>query len=108
MTTTQVLAASQTTGEAGMKWFEEAIDAVRQFTWVFEDAKNRNIENILILYIDHLYRMNYMDFVQKPGIVIITIHPRNHSGHNETSHLMETREMGLVRSTHRLGSIRED
>ncbi|KAJ6670140.1 GLUCOSE-1-PHOSPHATE ADENYLYLTRANSFERASE-RELATED, partial [Salix viminalis] len=59
-----VLATSQTTGEAGMNWFEGTTDAVRQFTWVFEDAKNRNIENILILYIDHLYRMNYMDFVQ--------------------------------------------
>ncbi|KAG5228122.1 hypothetical protein IMY05_016G0063900 [Salix suchowensis] len=28
------------------------------------DAKNRNIENILILYGDHLYQMNYMDFVK--------------------------------------------
>ncbi|KAJ6712525.1 GLUCOSE-1-PHOSPHATE ADENYLYLTRANSFERASE LARGE SUBUNIT 3 CHLOROPLASTIC [Salix purpurea] len=60
----EVLAASQTTRAVGMKWFEGTTDAVRQFTWVFEDAKNRNIENILILYRDHLYRMNYMDFVQ--------------------------------------------
>uniref|UniRef100_A0A6N2LBV5 Nucleotidyl transferase domain-containing protein n=1 Tax=Salix viminalis TaxID=40686 RepID=A0A6N2LBV5_SALVM len=51
-----------------MKWFEGTTDAVRQFTWVFEDAKNRNIENILILYRDHLYRMNYMDFVQQHHI----------------------------------------
>ncbi|KAJ6389756.1 hypothetical protein OIU77_027973 [Salix suchowensis] len=63
-----VLAASQTIGEAGMKWFEGTTDVVRQFTWVFEDAKNRNIENILILYRDHLYRMNYMDFVQQHPI----------------------------------------
>ncbi|RVX12190.1 Glucose-1-phosphate adenylyltransferase large subunit 1 [Vitis vinifera] len=43
------------TREAGMKWFEGTADA---------DAKNKNIENILILSGDHLYRMDYMDFVQ--------------------------------------------
>ncbi|KAI3441290.1 uncharacterized protein J3R85_002562 [Psidium guajava] len=60
----EVLAATQTPGEAGKKWFEGTADAVRKFTWVFEDAKNRNVENILILAGDHLYRMDYMDFVQ--------------------------------------------
>lgn len=60
----EVLAATQTSGEAGMQWFQGTADAVRQFTWVFEDAKNRNIENVLILSGDHLYRMDYMDFVQ--------------------------------------------
>ncbi|MBO8631153.1 glucose-1-phosphate adenylyltransferase, partial [Staphylococcus aureus] len=47
------------------RWFQGTADAVRQFTWVFEDYKNRNIEHILILSGDHLYRMDYMDFVQK-------------------------------------------
>lgn len=60
----EVLAATQTPGEAGMKWFQGTADAVRQFTWVFEDVKNRNVENIVILSGDHLYRMDYMDFVQ--------------------------------------------
>uniref|UniRef100_A0A2P2JW48 AGPase large subunit protein n=1 Tax=Rhizophora mucronata TaxID=61149 RepID=A0A2P2JW48_RHIMU len=60
----EVLAATQTPGEAGMRWFQGTADAVRQFIWVFEDAKNRNIENILILCGDHLYRMDYTDFVQ--------------------------------------------
>ncbi|XP_071923947.1 glucose-1-phosphate adenylyltransferase large subunit 2, chloroplastic/amyloplastic isoform X2 [Coffea arabica] len=60
-----VLAATQTSGEAGKKWFQGTADAVRQFTWVFEDAKNKNVEHIVILSGDHLYRMNYMDFVQK-------------------------------------------
>ncbi|KAK4835734.1 hypothetical protein QYF36_013799 [Acer negundo] len=60
----EVLAATQTPGEAGKKWFQGTADAVRQFTWVFEDAKNRNVENILILAGDHLYRMDYMNFVQ--------------------------------------------
>ncbi|KAI8015239.1 hypothetical protein LOK49_LG05G03671 [Camellia lanceoleosa] len=61
----EVLAATQTPGEAGKKWFQGTADAVRQFVWVFEDAKNKNVENILILSGDHLYRMDYMDFVQK-------------------------------------------
>lgn len=61
----EVLAATQTPGEAGKKWFQGTADAVRQFVWVFEDAKNKSIEHILILSGDHLYRMDYMDFVQK-------------------------------------------
>jgi len=32
----QVLAATQTPGEAGMNWFQGTADAVRQFTWLFE------------------------------------------------------------------------
>ncbi|MED6205752.1 hypothetical protein PIB30_020721 [Stylosanthes scabra] len=59
-----VLAATQIPGEAGKKWFQGTADAVRQFIWVFQDAKNKNNENILRLSGDHLYRMDYMDFVQ--------------------------------------------
>ncbi|CAK9176388.1 unnamed protein product [Ilex paraguariensis] len=61
----EVLAATQTPGDAGKRWFQGTADAVRQFIWVFEDAKNKNVEHILILSGDHLYRMDYMDFVQK-------------------------------------------
>ncbi|XP_047328425.1 glucose-1-phosphate adenylyltransferase large subunit, chloroplastic/amyloplastic-like [Impatiens glandulifera] len=61
----EVLAATQTPGEAGKKWFQGTADAVRQFVWVFEDAKNKNVEHIVILSGDHLYRMNYLEFVQK-------------------------------------------
>lgn len=32
----QVLAATQTPGEAGKRWFQGTADAVRQFVWVFE------------------------------------------------------------------------
>lgn len=32
----QVLAATQTPGERGKKWFQGTADAVRQFIWVFE------------------------------------------------------------------------
>ncbi|TYH85495.1 hypothetical protein ES332_D02G270600v1 [Gossypium tomentosum] len=60
----EVLAATQTSGEAGKKWFQGTADAVRQFIWLFEDAKNRDIENILILCGDHLYRMDYIEFLQ--------------------------------------------
>ncbi|KAM7475018.1 hypothetical protein LguiB_022261 [Lonicera macranthoides] len=60
----EVLAATQTPGEAGMNWFQGTADAVRQFTWVFEDAKNKDIENVLILSGDQLYRMDYMDLIQ--------------------------------------------
>ncbi|GJV66949.1 glucose-1-phosphate adenylyltransferase large subunit 1-like protein [Tanacetum coccineum] len=60
----EVLAATQTPGEAGMNWFQGTADAVRQFTWVFEDAKNKDIEDILILSGDHLYRMDYLNLLQ--------------------------------------------
>ncbi|KAE9593740.1 putative glucose-1-phosphate adenylyltransferase [Lupinus albus] len=61
----EVLAATQTAGESGNKWFEGTADAVRQFLWLFEDAEHKNIENVLILCGDQLYRMDYMDLVQK-------------------------------------------
>lgn len=60
----EVLAATQTAGEAGKKWFQGTADAVRQFIWLFEDARNKHIENVLILSGDQLYRMDYMDLVQ--------------------------------------------
>ncbi|XP_024530960.1 glucose-1-phosphate adenylyltransferase large subunit 1 isoform X2 [Selaginella moellendorffii] len=61
----EVLAATQTPGEAGMNWFQGTADAVRQFTWVFEDTRSKEIENVLVLSGDHLYRMDYMEFIQK-------------------------------------------
>lgn len=35
----QVLAATQTPGDAGKMWFQGTADAVRQFIWVFEVHK---------------------------------------------------------------------
>ncbi|CAL5194894.1 unnamed protein product [Lathyrus oleraceus] len=61
----EVLAASQTLGESGNKWFQGTADAVRRFLWLFEDAEHKNIENILILCGDQLYRMDYMELVKK-------------------------------------------
>ncbi|GAB2291276.1 Glucose-1-phosphate adenylyltransferase large subunit 1 [Dionaea muscipula] len=60
----EILAATQTPGEAGMNWFQGTADAVRQFLWLFKDAKNKEIDNILILSGDQLYRMDYMELVQ--------------------------------------------
>ncbi|XP_030470470.1 glucose-1-phosphate adenylyltransferase large subunit 3, chloroplastic/amyloplastic-like isoform X2 [Syzygium oleosum] len=60
----EVLAATQTPGESGKRWFQGTADAVRQFHWLFEDARSKDIEDVLILSGDHLYRMDYMDFVQ--------------------------------------------
>ncbi|KAJ8433033.1 hypothetical protein Cgig2_015460 [Carnegiea gigantea] len=39
-------------------------DAVRQFCWLLEDQRSKDVEDVLILSGDHLYRMDYMDFVQ--------------------------------------------
>ncbi|KAL0334714.1 UNVERIFIED_CONTAM: Glucose-1-phosphate adenylyltransferase large subunit [Sesamum radiatum] len=44
----EVLAATQTAGETGNRWFQGTADAVRQFIWLFEDAKAKDIDNVLI------------------------------------------------------------
>ncbi|KAG2546108.1 glucose-1-phosphate adenylyltransferase large subunit 1, chloroplastic/amyloplastic-like isoform X2 [Panicum virgatum] len=60
----EVLAATQRPGTEGKRWFQGTADAVRQFDWLFDDARAKDIEDVLILSGDHLYRMDYMDFVQ--------------------------------------------
>ncbi|KAF8675435.1 hypothetical protein HU200_047805 [Digitaria exilis] len=60
----EVLAATQRPGSEGKRWFQGTADAVRQFDFLFDDARNKDIEDVLILSGDHLYRMDYMDFVQ--------------------------------------------
>jgi len=57
----EVLAASQTT--ASKKWFQGTADAVRQYMWLFEEACRDGVEDFLILSGDHLYRMDYSEFV---------------------------------------------
>lgn len=57
----EVLAATQTPTEK--EWFQGTADAVRQYTWLLSDIKNRVVEDIVILSGDHLYRMDYMKFV---------------------------------------------
>ena len=56
-----ILAAEQT--RRGGTWFQGTADAVRQ-SWIHICEKGRNVERILILSGDHLYRMNYRDFAK--------------------------------------------
>ncbi|KAL9255940.1 Glucose-1-phosphate adenylyltransferase large subunit 1, chloroplastic-like protein [Drosera capensis] len=69
----EVLAATQTPGEEGKRWFQGTADAVRQFDWLFEDPRSREIEDVIILSGDHLYRMDYMDFSHRKSGADITI-----------------------------------
>jgi len=57
----EVLSATQTPTEK--VWFQGTADAVRQYKWMIQDVKNRAVEDVVILSGDHLYRMDYMKFV---------------------------------------------
>ena len=48
-----MLAATQTPTDK--EWFQGTADAVRQYAWLFEDIKNRVIQDIVILSGDHLW-----------------------------------------------------
>ena len=56
----EVLAAQQTLESPS--WFEGTADAVRKYRWLFEEW---DVDQYLILSGDHLYRMNYADFIQR-------------------------------------------
>jgi len=57
----EVLAAQQS--PTNPNWFQGTADAVRQYMWLFEEAMASGMEDFLILSGDHLYRMDYSDFV---------------------------------------------
>jgi len=57
----EVLAATQTPTQKD--WFAGTADAIRSYSWLLSDVKNRNVEDVVILSGDHLYRMDYMNFV---------------------------------------------
>lgn len=59
----EVLAATQS--PTNDLWYQGTADAVRQYLWLFESAKNKDCQDVLILSGDHLYRADYMDFVGK-------------------------------------------
>jgi len=52
-------ASGQQTPESP-NWFQGTADAVRQYLWLLEE-----VEDYLILSGDHLYRMDYRQFVQR-------------------------------------------
>ncbi|MEB3218676.1 MAG: glucose-1-phosphate adenylyltransferase [Nostocales cyanobacterium 94392] len=56
----EVLAAQQTLDNSN--WFQGTADAVRQYLWLFEEW---DVEEYLILSGDHLYRMDYRQFVER-------------------------------------------
>ncbi|HWX76350.1 MAG TPA: glucose-1-phosphate adenylyltransferase [Candidatus Acidoferrales bacterium] len=56
----ELLAAQQT--PESPSWFEGTADAVRKYMWLFAEW---DVDQYLILSGDHLYRMNYMDFIQR-------------------------------------------
>jgi glucose-1-phosphate adenylyltransferase len=56
----EVLAAQQTSESPS--WFEGTADAVRKYLWLFEEW---DVDQYLILSGDHLYRMNYADFIRR-------------------------------------------
>merc|ERR1719207_519458 len=57
----EVLAAQQS--PTSPEWFQGTADAVRQYLWLFEEAVREGVEDFLILSGDHLYRMDYREFV---------------------------------------------
>lgn len=56
----EVLAAQQT--QYSTNWFQGTADAVRQYLWLLEEWK---VDEYLILSGDHLYRMDYRQFVER-------------------------------------------
>ncbi len=56
----EVLAAQQTKENPG--WFQGTADAVRQYLWLMEEW---DVDEYLILSGDHLYRMDYSQFVKR-------------------------------------------
>lgn len=56
----EVLSAQQT--PESPDWFQGTADAVRKYLWMFESL---DIDHYLILSGDHLYRMDYRDFIQR-------------------------------------------
>lgn len=56
----EVLAAQQTLENPN--WFQGTADAVRQYLWLLEEW---DLQEYLILSGDHLYRMDYRQFVQR-------------------------------------------
>lgn len=57
----EVLAAQQTAGD-DQSWFQGTADAVRKYIWLFQEWE---VDYYLILSGDHLYRMDYRDFINR-------------------------------------------
>ncbi|OAB57120.1 glucose-1-phosphate adenylyltransferase [Phormidium willei BDU 130791] len=56
----EILAAQQTSDSPG--WFQGTADAVRQYIWLMDEL---DVDEYLILSGDHLYRMDYSQFIER-------------------------------------------
>jgi glucose-1-phosphate adenylyltransferase len=90
----EVLAAQQT--PENPNWFQGTADAVRQYIWLFEEL---DIDECIILSGDHLYRMDYGEFVQRHrdtnADITISVVPMDHRRASEFG-VMKTDETGRV------------
>lgn len=93
-----ILAAEQTA--RGMDWYEGTADAVRK---QFPHLASARVEDILVLSGDHLYRMDYEDFVgthrEKRADVTIAVQPVNRSDAPRYG-ILKTNEDGRIISFH--------
>jgi glucose-1-phosphate adenylyltransferase len=92
----EVLAAQQTPDSPS--WFEGTADAVRKYQWLFAEW---DVDQYLILSGDHLYRMNYADFIQRhrdtKADITLSVVPVDERGASEFG-LMKIDKSGRVTS----------
>jgi len=90
----EVLAAQQT--PENPNWFQGTADAVRQYGWLLEEW---DVDEYLILSGDHLYRMDYSDFVRRHretnADITISVVPMDHRRASDFG-LMKIDETGRV------------
>ena len=92
----EVLAAQQTLESPS--WFEGTADAVRKYLWLFAEW---DVDQYLILSGDHLYRMNYADFIERhrqtKADITLSVVPMDESRASDFG-LMKIDDTGRVRS----------
>jgi len=90
----EVLAAQQT--PENPNWFQGTADAVRQYLWLFQEW---DADEYLILSGDHLYRMDYGDFVRRHretgADITISVVPMDHRRASDFG-LMKIDESGRI------------
>ena len=88
----EIIAANQST--YNKNWFQGTADAIRQNVHILENhIEQDNIENVLILSGDHLYRMDYSKFIDN--------HNKHHAAMTiatKTVHKNEAHKYGIVSS----------
>lgn len=74
----EVLASAQYPGAAA-RWPQGNADAVRLITWVLESPKLREVDHVLVLPADQLYRADFEELItyhrRKHALVTVVTHP---------------------------------